>query len=138
MRAILLAAGLTLGACQASAPSVDPARTKMGAEEHDGAPAYVGVWAHDPGHCANPQEIYEAPLIFTDTGYDRHETHCDFDHIVEIDPATWRIDLSCSVEGDEQIFTEFFTVDGDTMVRSGEQGGPGWTLSRCFQDAGAD
>lgn len=91
-------------------------------------PAYVGTWASDLAQCKVGQDRQEAPLVITKNGYDQHETHCRFKS-AEGEDQQWKIKADCTVEGSEAPYDFTFTVSGDTLTMTDENGSN--DLLRC-------
>jgi Protein of unknown function (DUF3617) len=79
------------------------------------APAYAGTWGTNAKQCANPQDVQDAPMAISATGYDQHETHCTFSNIKR-KGLNWKMKASCSVEGDVQVEPLSLTVKAKTLI----------------------
>ncbi len=91
-------------------------------------PAYVGTWAKDKAQCAVPQEQEGAPMVFSNKGYDQHETHCMFKSVIG-EGSVWKISAVCSVQGDTQDLNFSLSLDGEHLMMSDERGPQ--VLVRC-------
>lgn len=90
---------------------------------------YAGTWAADLSHCANAQDVQDAPLIVSANGYDQHETHCKFEGMKPSGAGEWAGKAVCSVEGDKQSFPVKLTLSGDTLTLT--EDGAARDLLRC-------
>jgi len=79
------------------------------------SPAYVGTWAVKAAHCRLGQDKQNAPLIMRRRGYDQHEAHCRFTSVRQ-QGAGWRVQASCSVEGDKQKHAFTLSVAGSRLT----------------------
>ena len=93
------------------------------------SPAYVGTWAVKASQCGLGQDKQDAPMVMTRRGYDRHESHCRFTS-VRPQGAGWRVQASCTVEGDRQKHAFTLSVAGDRLTLR-EDGLRAVTYRRC-------
>lgn len=123
---VMLACGL-LAACP-EAPTPQPSEPPSVEPPAVSVPAYVGTWAQERTQCDVPQEAEGAPMIIAADRFDQHEAHCVFDAVTQTSPNHWRIEASCSVEGDAQQANWEIAIEGDTMRLT-----PGGEWVRCQQ-----
>jgi hypothetical protein len=93
------------------------------------SPAYVGTWAVRASQCGVGQDKQNAPLVMGRRGYDQHEAHCSFTSVRQ-QGAGWRVQASCSVEGDKQKHAFTLSVAGDRLTLR-EDGLRAVTYRRC-------
>jgi|GEM_PF-3254855 len=91
--------------------------------------SFAGTWGSDAAQCAVPQDMQGAPMILTEVGYDQHEAHCSFTKVTPSGDGQWKVEGTCSVEGDEQTMAWDMSVAGDTLSIS--EGGYTNALKRC-------
>ncbi len=141
-QAMMIAALGAMVACSPEA-SDEPAKPQVADPVTDSAPqlpavagpaatpGYVGVWGATPEQCGNPQEVEDAPMIFTADGYDQYEAHCDYDVVEQTGESTWTLSGSCSVQGDVQKDTMVIRIEGDQMMFLDETGAAFARNVRC-------
>jgi hypothetical protein len=80
------------------------------------AQSFAGKWGRDAAQCALAQDAEDAPMVFTESGYDQHETHCSFNSVTEWEAGVWNAIGACTAEGAEQPTNIVLAIEGDRLT----------------------